>query len=214
MITVKEAVLRELGRDYVAIQAISRGIMNLSEYARLIKPEVEFQSKKLTSVQSIVVALSRIVKEVKKPELQDVTIEQLTVQSPVTQIIYPRTDSNLAALLEAARKIRGGEHSFFSFTTSTKDIAFLASESAVSSILAEFEEKPLIEKPDLSAISIRFPVEGVNEANVGLSILSKLATKNIPLDAALTTYNEFTLVLESSYLEVAVSTLSPRTKIV
>ncbi len=82
----------------------------------------------------------------------------------------------------------------------------------MSSILAEFEEKPLIEKPDLSAISIRFPVEGVNEANVGLSILSKLATKNIPLDAALTTYNEFTLVLESSYLEVAVSTLSPRTK--
>jgi hypothetical protein len=110
------------------------------------------------------------------------------------------------------QSIKQSEHSFFSFSTSTRDIAILVSETAVASVLKEFSTSPTVQKSDLSAISIRFPITGVKEANIGFSILSKLATKNIPLDAALTTYNEFTLVMASDFLEIAVSTLSPRAK--
>lgn len=210
MITVKEAVLSSLYSDYIALKSMSRGLINMSKYAREILPEVNRLAKKTVTVQSIVVALSRLEKELMESTNEDVCIEQLSIQSPVTQLVYVRNEVNTGSLLRVAGKIAAEKHSFFSFSTSTKDIALLSSDTAVSSIICEFEEKPTIQKTGLSAISIRFSESGVAEANVGLTILSKMASRDIPLDAALTTYNEFTLILSSTYLQSAVDALTPK----
>lgn len=209
MITIKSAVKQILATDYVAIQSMSRRIMNLSEYARSIKPDVELLSKKEVGIQSIVVSLARIEKELSYTEPGEVTVEQLSLQAPITQLIYPRTTENSSSLAKAMEMLKDLDTSFFSFSTSTKDIAILASDSVVEKVTNAFLSSPTIKSDRLSAVSIRFPEKGVQEANVGLRILSKLATRSIPLAAAITTYNEFTLVTGSTHMEEIISALAP-----
>ena len=77
--TVKKAVLDILENDYVAIQSMNRGLMNLSKYARNIQKTVSINTKKEVGVQSIVVALSRLEKETRTQTGTDRSRRQTTM---------------------------------------------------------------------------------------------------------------------------------------
>jgi hypothetical protein len=112
-------------------------------------------------------------------------------------------------LREVIRKNQKIENSFFSFSTSTGDIAIIVYEQIKDEIVSGFQEKPKKVKSGLTAVSILFDEALVNESNVGLSLLHKISLRNVVLDAATTTYNEFTLVFESIYLHDVVEVLNP-----
>jgi hypothetical protein len=210
MISIKDSVERLLNKDIEGKNALARGILNMSRYARTIQKQVVEESKKDVSIQSIVVALARLEKKARAYNyLPDVPVRQISVNSPITQIVFEKKESTLDSLIAAIKRARTLEDAFFSFSTSTRDIALVLSEELEKEILKEFNEKPKIIKRNLSAASIRFDENLVEEANVGLSLLHKTSLRNIVIDAAVTTYNEFTLVFESHYLHDAIEALSP-----
>lgn len=211
MISIKDAVEKSLNRDLEGKNALARGILNLSSYARSIQNKVAEDSKKEVSIQSIVVTLARLEKKTKAYNyLSEVPIRQLSIHTPIVQIIFPKSQSTLDSLLVAIKEVRKGGDSFFSFSTSTQDIAILASEDLEKEIVSDFTEKVKVIKRDLSAISIRFDESLTEESNVGLSLLHKISLRNIVLDAAITTYNEFTLVFESRFLNDAIEVLNEK----
>lgn len=214
MISITEAVESILNSDYVASAAMARGVMNLSSYARDIREKVSRYTKKEVDVQSIVVSLSRLQKGTAEINTAtgSIVITQLAVQSPLIQLVYPRTHNTTASLARAFQEAQSLEDSFISVSTSTKDIAVLVSERAEEPVRKSFSQQPLLQKKGLSAVSVRFDERLVKEANVGLELLARLASKRVVLDAALTTYNEFTLVVETKYLEPTIAALSPATQ--
>lgn len=209
MISIRDAVEKSLNKDLEAKNSLARGILNLSSYARSIQKSVENYSKKQVSIQSIVVTLSRLEKKNKAYNyLPNIPIKQLSVHTPIVQIVFPKNQNTLDSLFVAIKKIRENGDSFFSFSTSTQDIAIIVSQNLEQEIVSAFSEKPKVFKKNLSAVSIRFNEELVEESNVGLSILHKISLRNIVLDAGITTYNEFTLVFESKFLNSAIETLN------
>lgn len=213
MISIKASVENQLNKDIEGKNALARGILNLSEYARTIQQQVADESKKEVSVQSIVVTLARLEHKLHAYNyLPDITVKQLSVKSPILQIVYEKKESTLNSLIESIKKTSKLDDAFFSFSTSSRDIALVLSSDLESEIIKEFTEKPKILKRDLAAVSIRFDEELVEEANVGLSLLHKTSLRNIIIDAAVTTYNEFTLVFENRYLSDAIEVLSPESK--
>lgn len=211
MLTIKDSVERALNNDIEGKNALARGILNLSSYARTIQEEVASDSKKDVSLQSIVVTLARLEKKAKAYNyLKEIPIQQLSIHTPIVQVVFSKNQQSLENLASITNKIQKEGASFFSFSTSTQDIAIIASEQLEKEILIDLKEKPKLIKRDLSAISIRFDEELVEESNVGLSILHKISLRNIPLDAGITTYNEFTLVFESQFLHTAVEVLSKK----
>ncbi len=208
MISIKESVQNILNKDLEGKNSLARGILNLSQYARAIQSDVAEQAKKEVSVQSIVVTLARLERKLHAYNyLPDVKIQQLSVHSPITQIVFDKNQENLGKLASAIKKIQKIEDVFSSFSTSTRDIAIIVSTSLEEEILKEFIENPKLIKRSLSAVSIRFGKEYVEQAGVGLTLLHKISLRNVPLDAATTTYHEFTIVFESQYLNDVIGVL-------
>ncbi len=210
MINIKTSVEKLINDDLEGKNALARGILNLSQYARSIQKDVEKAAKKPVSVQSIVVTLARLEKKLKVSHyLPDIHISQLSVHSPIVQIVYLKTQENLDSLTESIKKTKGLEGAFFCCSTSTKDIALIMSQSLEKEILKKFPGEPKLVKRELAAVSIRFDESYVPEANVGLSLLHKISLRNVALDAAVTTYNEFTLVFEEHFLHHVIEVLKP-----
>jgi hypothetical protein len=128
------------------------------------------------------------------------------------QIVFEKNSATLDSLIESIKKTKKLEDAFFSFSTSSRDIALVMSAELEGGIMKEFSEKPKLIKRNLSAVSIRFDEELVEESNVGLSLLHKTSLRNIVIDAAVTTYNEFTIVFEMRFLHDAIEVLSPEPK--
>ena len=164
MINIQKTVESLINKDIEGKNTLARGILNLSQYARTIQKEVSAEAKKEVSVQSIVVSLSRLERRVKAVNrLPEINVRQLSVKSPIIQIVFQKNQSTLDALIESIKKTKKLEDAFFSFSTSTRDIAIIISEELEGEILKEFSEKPKLLKRNLSAVSIRFDEELVEE---------------------------------------------------
>jgi hypothetical protein len=213
MVSIKDSVESLLNKDIEGKNALARGILNMSQYARTIQAEVARESKKNVSVQSIVVTLARLERKLKAYNyLPNVPIRNISVKSPIVQIVFEKNSATLDSLIESIKKTKKLEDAFFSFSTSSRDIALVMSAELEGGIMKEFSEKPKLIKRNLSAVSIRFDEELVEESNVGLSLLHKTSLRNIVIDAAVTTYNEFTIVFEMRFLHDAIEVLSPEPK--
>lgn len=201
MITIQEAVKNIVEQDVEVKNGMARGLINLSHYARLIKKQVAQLSKKDVSVQSIVVALARVSKKLKAYRyLPDVKISQLSVKTPIIEFIYPNTLENQTKLGKIADAVSSLSDPFLSLSTSTHDIAIVVSAEAEAKIARIFGSRPLVVKKNLSAVSIRFNKDLVEESGIGFSLMQKISSRNIVLDEVVSTYNEFTLVFKREYL--------------
>lgn len=201
MIKIQEAVKNIVDKDIEIKNGIARGLINLSNYARLIRKQVAGLSKKDVSVQSIVVALARVSKKIKAYRyLPEIKITQLSVKTPIIELVYPNTEENQGRLGKIADAVSFLSDPFLSMSTSTQDIAIVVSAQAEDKILGIFKDKPKIVKRNLSAVSIRFRKDLVEESGVGFSIMQKISSRNIVLDEVVSTYNEFTLVFKTEYL--------------
>ncbi|MFT7557979.1 MAG: hypothetical protein ACI83D_000655 [Planctomycetota bacterium] len=201
MIKVIDVLRNIIDADIELKNCLARNLVNYSSYARSIQKEVAQRAKKQVSAQSIVVALTRIQKELHtQAYLPEVDISQITMKSPVVELIYKNTGENLQMLSRVAKTASKAEAVFLSFSTSTKDIAIIASANLVDDISKLFPIAPHIEKKGLTAVSIRFREDLVSESGVGFSLMQRIATRGIVLDEVVSTYNEFTLVFDSRYL--------------
>lgn len=201
MIKIQEAVKNIVEKDVEIKNGMARGLINLSNYARLIRKQVAVLSKKDVSVQSIVVALARVSKKIKAYRyLPEIKITQLSVKTPIIELVYPNTEENQTKLGKIPEAVSFLSDPFLSLSTSTQDIAIVVSAQAEDKILKIFKDKPKLVKRNLSAVSIRFGKDLVEESGVGFSIMQKISSRNIVLDEVVSTYNEFTLVFKTEYL--------------
>ncbi len=201
MIAIQDAVKNIVEKDIEIKNGMARGLINLSSYARLIKKQVASLSKKDVSVQSIVVAIARVSKKMKAYRyLPEIKISQLTVKTPIIELVYPNTKENQARLGKIADTISSLPDPFLSMSTSTQDIAIVVSAETEGKILKIFKNKPKLVKRGLSAVSIRFDKDLVEESGVGFALMQKISSRNIVLDEVVSTYNEFTLVFKTEYL--------------
>lgn len=201
MITIKQGVQTVIQGDSEAYNALARGILNLSQYAREIKNKVEELTKKDVAIQSIVVTLTRLERKQKAYNfLPKVEISNLSVKSPIIELVYTKNQRNLEHVLKLFSTIEKSDETFFSLSTSTNDIAIIASSSLEQKIKKMITDTPKEVKHDLSAVSVRFDKALVQEPNIGYSLMHMIALRNITLDEVFSTFNEFTLVFKSEYL--------------
>ncbi len=208
MNTIKEGVEKILNNDIEAQNSLSRGILNLSQYAREIKKKVEELTKKEVSNQSLVVTLSRIERRQKAYGfLPKIEISNLSVKSPIIEFVYEKNGKNLEQILKLFSSLQKNNETFFSLSTSTRDIAIIASLSLEKEIVGTINQKPKKTKYNLSAVSVRFNEELVQEPNIGYALMHLISLRNITLDEVFSTYNEFTFVFKTEYLHKVIEAL-------
>lgn len=211
MITVPETVQKLIKQSPFLEEGLEKGIMNLSELARLLRPQVEKKLLKDVSAASVMMALKRMSSTVHtKKRIHKIfsTVPDMIVRSHLIEI----TVQNAATLPQKQKKLLeetlGFSNTFFTITTGLFETTIIASEDLEQKIHTVLKgEKIITVFRKLSAITVRLTKEVVNIPGVYYHILKILAWDNINIFEVVSAYTEFTIILEEKDVDRAFSTL-------
>jgi hypothetical protein len=197
MIKIHPIVRNIVESEMEALYALSEGYMNMSSYAHRIKPKVEELTKKQVTITSLVVALSRLRKEIKKqkPLIQDVAIKNINTKLPLSELIYERTNKFITELEFLHKEISVSEESFFTITIGTTEVDIICSASLEERVAKHFKEKPKIINHGLAAIGISFDPNVFDIPNTFFSLLAVTARARINIEELVSTPTEFIFIV-------------------
>jgi hypothetical protein len=202
MIKVGEKIEEIIKRDHEALFCLSRGILNLSSYARGIHKVVENKTKKQVKLPTIIMALSRLKKELGgvTPLLKEITIDGMTVKTPLAEIVFEKTSTTISRLPLVQKSIKPKSDEWFSFSQNSKAIAVICSELRIDAIIKHMGVKPLLVLKDLTAVGLSIDARYHFKPNVTFSLLHKIAEREIPLTQIYTSRDEMMFLFETKYL--------------
>ena len=202
MIKIGEKIEEIIKGDHEALFCLSRGILNLSSYARGIHNLVEQKTKKQVKLPTIVMALSRLGRKLKgiMPLLQEVTIDGMTVKTPLAEVVFEKTSTTISRLPIVQKSIKPKSDEWFSFSQNSKAIIIICSESRIDSVAICMGVKPLLVLKDLTAIGLSINARYHDKPNITFSLLHKIAEREIPLAEIFTTRDEMMFVFKTKYL--------------
>lgn len=209
MITITDATRSTLFEDDIALQAMHAGLLNLSAYAERILHVVEEKTIKEVKKGTIVVALTRIAKEVDgsaslRPQ---VTLDDLSIKSPLCDISFHKTKANRRKLANLYKSVEVDENAFFTVTQSLSEITIILPQSLLTNILNHFNDEPKAVYKDRVGITVRFPKEYLLVPNVLYTIQAALAIHKINFTEVISTYTEFSFIINKEDLEIAIRAL-------
>ncbi len=202
MIKINDVVQFVLYKDEEALTSLAKGYMNLSQYAKQIRGEVEGLTKKEVGNQGIVVALSRIAKKLgaKHPMIQDIEIKNITTKAPLSEIVYSKNSESIAKLSKIYDKVKTGTDDFFTMTLSTNEITVICSDRIKVEIQKILKEKPVMDIGELASIGLSLDPKYYPMSNITFSLIRRIAQKRIPLAETITTRTEIIFVFKQKHL--------------
>lgn len=208
MVKVSGVVEELVQSSEVARSALTDGYLNLNAYARSIKDGVEAKAKKPVKIGSIVVALSRLGRTLERaaPLLPNIEVISLSTRSGLTELTYNRTPENLVLLRLVYQKAKLRETDFFTVSQGTGEITIIAVDQAILPIRHIFvrqRHRGLI--TGLASLTIEFVTEYVGTPNIFFAFIRCLALQRINIVEVVSTYTEFTLILDERDVERALS---------
>lgn len=211
MIKVASLVESFIREDDIAMQAMQYGIMNFSEYARVLHPKIEKKLLKKVDIKTIVTALSRLSTSLKGGrQINTIKIKNLSIYSDLTELTVEKTANNR----EIFRNLHDNSNkSYFVTVESLSSISIIATKESIDNAKKLLHENEmLVEFDDLTGISLIIEISSSEKPltltpNTTYEILSKLAVKNINVVEIISTANELTLIIEKSNTDIVLSQL-------
>lgn len=185
-------------REPEAAFALSNGFMNMSQYAGRIRSEVEARTKKSVTQTSLVVALSRVRKELRKvrPLMPKVVVDNITTKLPLSELVYESTNDILERLETLHRSLSISREDFFTATVGTTELTIICSSGLAGKIEKHFGKSPKLCINDLAAVGVSFRPEYYLEVpNVIFSLVAALARTRINIAEIVSTYTELIFIV-------------------
>lgn len=209
MKTITDTARSILLEDDIVLQTVHSGLLNLSAYAEKIIPMIEKKTFKKVKKGTVVVALTRIAKEITgsanlRPQI---ILDDLSIKSPLCDISFNKTESSRKKLMNLYQSIEVDEHAFFTVTQSMSEITIVAPQSLLDTILSHFNEEPKAIYRDRIGITVRFSKEYLPIPNVLYTLQAALAVHKINFTEVISTYTEFSFIINKENLEIAIQAL-------
>ena len=127
MITIAQHTEDILLHDDVALAAARKGLLNLSSYARYIRPELEKRLYKKPQEGSIVTALSRIVARLSVSQSEATNVLQsLAVHANLEGMTYERSAATSTQVRDIYQRLSSSDHTFITMTQGIHEITIIA----------------------------------------------------------------------------------------
>jgi hypothetical protein len=193
-------------------EALGLGLINLSALARRLKPRVEKALVRKVSTSAVTMALKRLsVKLARAKPLPPTRLPKagdLTVRSNLMEFTFQNSSSIWAKQKRLLGRIEGSEETFVTCTQGVSEVMLMVSaglEKTVSEIFAG--EHVVSRLRNLSAIVIRLSPLTVRTPGAYYAILKRLAWQDLNVIDVVSTYTEFTIILEKDQVDPAFSAL-------
>lgn len=195
MIKIAQVTLEILNSDEIAQESLSRGVLNLTAYAKKIKPLIEKRLYKPVRIGSIVTSLSRIAANTEVTSLKvPVRIEDMSIKSPLCELSYERNNKITKGIADLVIKYSG--QGFFTSTQGIGEITIIASQIFKDEIIKVLGVPTIGYYDNLSAITVRFIEKDYIEVpNMIYTMVSALAVKHINLIEIVSTFTEISFIV-------------------
>jgi hypothetical protein len=213
MITTAQIVEKILSRSPFMKEAIHEGLVNVSSLARKIQPEVEQMLKKPVQAGAIIMAINRLhidknFKYQNRLKAYIAKLGDLIVKTNLTIFTFSNTKTLSSSQLSLFNLISEDIDAFCTFSQGVSERTLLVNEHIERLVEEHFKNEVLISKmSNLSSITIKLAQQSTEISGIYYYILKQLAWENISLVEVLSTTNEFTLIMEDSYVEQSISLL-------
>jgi hypothetical protein len=199
-------------------EGMVRGLINLSELARQMQPQLEKDMWKPVGQAAVVMALTRLAVRLQERDHVETCLlpqmAELTTRSELTEFTYRYSNTTRACqrrLLELAENHPGV---FVTVTQGLHEVLIIVGRPLVMAVEAAFDHENLLVRLDnLSALTLRLDPEGRSTPGIYQAILKKLALVKVNVVDMICTYSELTILLERTQVGLAFSVLSQSMRI-
>jgi len=205
MITISEIVKQTIQNKPFVEEALQKKILNLSSYARLLKPDIEKQLLKNVEIGAIIMALKRF--KVSIGQRDNVSLifnelPELILRSQLVEVTYENSEGLIEKVVKLFHLIAPGKKFFCTITQGVFETAIITNMSIYPQLKEMFcKERVIGRLKNLTAVTIRLPKENVQTPGVYYRILKSLAWNNINVIDVVSTNTEFTILLQENEVE-------------
>ena len=209
MINISQAVTDVFNRDDIASNAAQQGWLNLSSYARSIKPQVVDMLMKDVQEASIVTALSRLVAEAPAASVVPANvIQSLAVHTSLAGITYERSEQTSEKIREVYHQVSTDNKTFLTVTQGINEVTIIA-ETTVAQVFrsALAGARRVYDKDNLIGITVKFAPNNLEVPNLIFALTRRLAYKNVNIIEVVSTATEMTYIIEKQDVALALEQL-------
>lgn len=214
MLSIASKVEQIVSESPFLTEGMSLGLINLSELARQLRPQLESDLWKPVGQAAVVMALRRVSERLPPPDKsQSIVIAprtgELTTRAEMSISTYRLSDNSNECqrqLLAMAEPYRG---MFVSVTRGVHEVLVVCSRSIVHLVDEAFSNERFLGRVDnLTALTLRLNPDTLNTPGIYHAVLKKLAWEKISVVNMMCTFSELTILLEPSQAASAFSVLS------
>jgi hypothetical protein len=214
MIRINEAV-EEIVREKPFLESsLAEGLINTSALARQIQPQIEKRLGKSVQTGAIVMAIKRMplrpaIHSKKNINSLQNNLNDLTVRSKLTIFNYQNSPTLMSCQGQLTEKIRTKDDIFYTYSRGMNESTLVISHSMAETVHDIFHKENLKwHAINMSAITIKLQNENTSTPGLYYQILKILAWQNINISEAVSTSNEFTLIMEQKNINRAFQAFS------
>ena len=183
-------------------------LMNLTQLAKYVEPLLTARVKKDIGVSAIVMALSRLQRNLHKnsPKREKYHISDIGIHTSLATFTFEKTEKNHKEL----QKFMGGpqaKNSYTSLSEGMREITVIIEESKAEKLLTSIGSKPLFSHKNISGVSIVFDKKYAQVPGMLYILMQQMLLQNINVIELSSTYTSLVIYVDSSKTQLAFDTL-------
>ena len=213
MLSIANKVEQIVSESAFLTEGISLGLINLSELARQLRPQLESDLWKPVGQAAVVMALRRLSERMPQHGGAQAIrlaprIGELTTRTELTMVTYRLSEQSNECQRKLLVLAERTPH-FVSITRGVHEMVVVCSQPLLQMVESAFStERYVARVRHLSALTLRLPDDTVKTPGVYHALLKKLACHNISVATMMCTLTELTILLEPAQIGPAYTLLS------
>ena len=212
MVTIAHLVEKIVERTPFLEEALARGLINYAALAESLQPEIESELKKPVKPSAIMMALRRLSEKLEKGFIKQAQIRfkesDLTIKSDLFEITVlksPTIINNLKKLYEIIDFSRGD---FLTITHGIYEITIISNKKYKARVQKIFADEKIVKLIEgLSSLSIKIPIEAVEQVGLFYVVTKALNWETINIIELVSTLTEMTFILKEDDVSQAFNAL-------
>jgi aspartokinase len=205
---IRDIVEAEVRRTPFLEEGLAAGIINHSALARRLRPVIERELVKPASQAAVMMAIRRVAPARAQRAAKPVRFGEITLRSHLTALTYqasPHTGSKVRRLFDRLSRRRS---EFVTYTQGVSEVMVVVSADAEDAAAeAMTGEHQIARLRHLAALVIRLAPSTVRRPGVYYGILKQLSWRSINVVDVVSTFTEFTIVVEDKDVDAAFAAL-------
>lgn len=216
MLTIAGKVEQLVADSTFLTEGLARGLLNLSELARQIQPQLETDLWKPVGQAAVVMALRRLAERLPPWQSSELSLSapapgggEFTTRSGLTEFTYRYTERSYACQHQLLAQAAPQLGLFVTVTRGVNEVVVICSQPLVAVVEQVFFGEPQLARLEsLAAVTLHLSPSGGARPGIDRAVLERLARVRIRLVNMMCTHTELTLLLEQAQTGAALSVLA------